>query len=1353
MSDYSTNSTVNLSVNGKEVEDKIKKLEKQLNQLHEVAENAVKIGDKGTLQKTQKEIIKVENQMRKVRTATANVEETMRNLDKARPNNIKKDLQTLKAQLNGIERGSEAWDAHIAKIKALNAELKKINSEMKESEGFWDSFNRKMNDWQTTIAAGAAAITGIVMAGRSATSAFAEMDAELANVRKFTGMTKEEVELLNEEFKKMDTRTSREGLNALAEEAGRLGKTSVEDVLGFVKAADKINVALDDLGEGATLTLSKLTNIFGDEQRLGTEEALLSVGSVINELSQNCTAAAPYLANFAQRMAGVGAQAGLTIPQIMAFGAVLDSQGQAAEMSATSLSKLTMDLFKDTEKVAKATGIPLKQLQDALSKSTNEGLMLLLEKLHDLGDMSVLAPVFKDMGENGARASQVIAALAGNIETLKWQQEEANKAYNDASSVTKEYNVQNTTVQASLDKAKKRVAELAIELGEKLMPVMRHVISSTTLILKMLSTIVDFVIKYKTAIVTATASVVAYTLAVEASNIAFKAHYAWLVVTQAAQKAFATVLATVKTAWVLLRLAMAKIEGNYARVKLLQTELNTAMKANAIGLIIAGVIALIAAFKSLNERMKEQNEAQEKFNNAKRNALANAQDEIDKINTLREAAENENLALDKRKQAVENLNKIIPGYNAQIDETTGKLVASKKALDNYIDSLIRQYEVQGAREEIQKLGAEVSKLDDEIEEAETKRDKARNAQKERADRDRRTHNVWSAGGGSATGFGGVSAMETYQDADLSGEISSKRASRDAKQRIIDKYKKKYGNELIEATINDTTNNNNNNTGGGNPTADDEKTNKRNEDKFKAEKEWKEREEALNIISYVKGEKNYQEYTEKINQIALEFYDKQLQHTDLSEQERIVIEGEKAEELLKQKKNLTKHSIEEEELRHQQEVSSIKQKYVDEELTQKQYELSIELAELEHLSKMKELTEKGSKERADAEKRYLDKMFEYQKKKQAEQEKAEEKLNRALRKFKEEYFGETYTQRMQDYDKQITWLNLAYKAEIDAANGNSKELKRIQKAYEMARLDIMKKYNKEALRENQNFLQNFNDDMQEWLRSDAGQAVMSTAQVLIDGMSQIFSQLTSMIQAEMEIQENAIERRYEKEVSLAEGNNYTISALERQKEKDIAKIKNDANKKMYNMQVIQAVAQTAQAAINAYSSAAAVPVVGYILAPIAAAMAVTAGELQVSNIKKQQQAASSGYASGGYTPKGPKYKEVGVVHAGEWVASQELLANPRSAAIIQSLDYAQRTNTIGSLSQEMVNEDLSANIAIARSSSKNTLSNADNISKTLSRLNDRLNEPFVTVNTITGDKGIKKAYDDYDILIANKSPKR
>ena len=73
---------------------------------------------------------------------------------------------------------------------------------------------------------------------------------------------------------------------------------------------------------------------------------------------------------------------------------------------------------------------------------------MLLDRLHELGNIDVLAPVFKDMGENGARAAQVISALAGNLDMVKWEQEEATKAFQEATSVTKEYNVQNNTVQA-----------------------------------------------------------------------------------------------------------------------------------------------------------------------------------------------------------------------------------------------------------------------------------------------------------------------------------------------------------------------------------------------------------------------------------------------------------------------------------------------------------------------------------------------------------------------------------------------------------------------------------------------------------------------------------------------------------------------------------------------------------------------------------------------------------------------------------------------------------------------------------------------------------------------------------------
>ena len=284
---------------------------------------------------------------------------------------------------------------------------------------------------------------------------------------------------------------------------------------------------------------------------------------------------------------------------------------------------------------------------------------------------------------------------------------------------------------------------------------------------------------------------------------------------------------------------------------------------------------------------------------------------------------------------------------------------------------------------------------------------------------------------------------------------------------------------------------------------------------------------------------------------------------------------------------------------------------------------------------------------------------------------------------------------------------------------------------------------------------------EWLDSDGGEAILESFDVVVSGMGAIFSGLSDIVQAELEIQTAAINRRYDAEISFAEGNTYKVKKLERDKEQEIARIKNEANRKMFAMQVIQAVAQTAQNALAAYGSAAQVPIVGYILAPIAAATAVAAGAIQIAAIKKQQQASEAqGYAEGGFTPKGPKDLEVGVVHAGEWVASQALVNSPVARPMIEALDYAQRTNTIGTLRSEDVSRTITAPAVIARQSEDGrllqtmaaTAAALSSYSSVIDRLNRRLNEPFVTVNTVEGDRGIKRAQEEYDNLMRNKTPR-
>lgn len=1347
MSDYTTNASVNLTMNGEQPKKVLEELRNRAFNLENAIAKAAKAGNKTELTKLRKELKTTQRQIREMESATMQVERVLKQLDKATPKELQRTLKTLEKQLNNLERGSEAWKRQTEYIKQVRAEIDKVNRELRNGETFWERFNRKMNDWQTTLAAGAAAVTGVVMAGRSAVNAYAEMDAEMANVRKFTGMTADQVALLNQEFQKIDTRTSREDLNRLAQEAGRLGKTSQEDVLGFVKAADQINVALDDLGDGATLTLSKLTNIFGDEARLGTERSLLAVGSVINELSQNCTASAPYLAQFSQRLAGVGAQAGMTIPQLMAFAAVLDSQGQAVEMSATALSKLIMDLFKETDKIAQATGLDLEKFKATLESSTNEGLLMLLDRLHELGGMDVLAPVFKDMGEEGARASAVISALAGNVDTVRWQQEEANKAFNEATSVTKEFNVQNTTVQAGLDKAKKRLNELAIELGEKLAPVMKHVISSTTLILKVMSSLITFIGKYKGEIIVVTASIVAYTIAVNAAAIKTKIFAVAQGVAKVAMVAWraVTLLAAATT---------ALFSGNITRATIAFKAFSATLKLSPIGLLVGSITAIVAGLALWITRTKQLTIAQKQLADIEKKAHESSLEELTTLKLLYEASQDQMRSLEERTSAVQKLQEKYPDYFGNL--STEAILAGNAAdeYDRLTTSILNSARAKARQEQLVSNEQEILKLEQERDNKVNAAldDMVLNSQDSRFYGNTRQNKLMLLDWMSLEGKPEYLITKRYIDQvreDYNDKIAQYRSANDT---------------LSKQVADDLVNNENSGSGGGN-TKKCPKCGKlpcecykggngdtTNDDRFKAEKEWREREEALNRIAYAKGEKSYIDYTKRMNEIEVDFYNKQLAHTDLSENERLSIQAQYYEAVKKQNDANTTLTLDAEKEAYNKRLAEAKQFFIDGQYSIDTYNEAIARIEEEHLAKLVTLTKEGTKERIDAEKALADYQYQAALKKQQETKKKEEEIKRSQEKLKKEYFGDNAVERKNAYTNDLANLAIVYEAELKATQGNAEEKLRIEEAYQKAKLALQKKYGFLAVEDNRNALEVANAELLEWLESDAGKAVMQSFDTVVSGMSAIFSQVSSIVQAELDMQTAAIEKRYDKEISQAEGNTYKVAKLEKQKEKEIAKAKNEANKKMFAMQVIQAVAQTAQNAISAYGSAAAIPIVGFVMAPIAAAMAVAAGALQIAAIKKQQQASEAqGYAKGGFTPKGAVDEEVGVVHAGEWVASQKLLANPVARPLINALDYAQRTNTIGSLRSIDVSRAVAPQL-VAQSAPTIVVEQNSEYTYIMKRLAERLDEPFVTVNTITGDNGIKKAQDEYDKLIRNKSPK-
>ena len=876
-----------------------------------------------------------------------------------------------------------------------------------------------------------------------------------------------------------------------------------------------------------------------------------------------------------------------------------------------------------------------------------------------------------------------------------------------------------------------------------------------------MSTSITFIKENAFTLASLTAAFIAYKIAVNASNIAFKAHYAWLVICKTATAAYKTMVATLHAAHLLLQMGLAKLQGNWVRQSWLMSDLKkqSAYLASGYGAIIAAAILLGTVLYKLYKRMTEVSQSEKDLQEIRKRGQEGIIDEKNKIDALIAVARDETQSLKDRHTAIDALNRIIPEYNGQLDDTTGKYKENKKALDDYLKSLTRKYEIEGAKDKLRDIGKQRVDL---------------NLEKQRQERvvamdemEARTETVMPGQEGKVVQLG-VNSLRA----------SNRRALAKTKEDLAELDQREanilgiYGDDIKKDALNDAKKEQKQEQQTQNPPYTPPKTDKKTktEDVLKPQKDWKTREQALNRIAYAKGEKDFEEYTNRMTEIDIEYNQKVMANKKASTEQKMEAEASyyEAKKKLVDDKNV--QSAKQENDFYNELVATEKQRYIDGKVDQKTFDDALELMELEHLRRLTKVYTDGSKEQLQAQKNYQNKLVENQKRNQKIVEDNEKKHQKELAKIKEDYFGDNKSEKKEKYDKDSSALDEVYAQEIKAAGDDAKEKLRIEEAYQKAKVALAKKYSQGYNDTSKNFLENMTEDITEWLNSDLGQAVQGSFDTLTSGMSSIFSGMTSLIQAELEIQTAAIEKRYDKEISQAEGNNYKVKKLEEQKQKELAKKKNEANKKMFAMQVIQAVAQTAQNAISAYGSAAAIPLVGYILAPVAAAMAVAAGAIQIAAIKKQQQASESqGYAKGGFTPKGSKFQEVGVVHAGEWVASQEMLANPVARPIINALDYAQRTNTIGSLRADDVSRTIApvaystpqqqqpiivqqqsdglATAAIVQNT-KAMQSYAD----TMKQLEKRLSEPFVTVNTVTGDTGIKQAQDEYDTLIRNKTPK-
>lgn len=696
MANEDVKTNVSITLSGKEAEKQIEHLKGKADELKKKLQEA-----KQALNPDTKEIARLERELKKVETTLSTVtreskkyEDVLKNLSGSTIKQLRQAQRQLNAEIQKLKPNTEEfikatknYATITQRIKSLEKGYKSVGMQISNVSEENETFMTKASGWFQKYFAMTATLYGgindVSAIFRKCAEAAAKLDDTYSDVMKTTGLLKDEVAELDEELLKMDTRTSREQLLNLARDAGKLGITGKENILGFVRAADQIQVALgEDLGEGAIKNLGKIADVLGYTQSMGIEDALLSIGSAINAVGQASTASESYMVDFVQRLAGVGAQTGISAANLIGFASGLDQSAMKVEMAATAFQNFIMKLYEDPAKFAEYANMEVQQFTDLLNNDANNAVITILESLNQQDGFASLVPMFQDMGLDGARAVSVLAAMATNISAVTDAQSLANTEFEKGTSVQTEYETKNNNLQASLEKSRKEFQNARIALGQSLNPILLKSTNLLTYLTKILAN------NRKELLVAA--------LAVGTFTAALKAKVIWM-------KVVATWNATVRSGALLLAAAKNLLTGNVHRAIAAWRLLNTVVKTSVLGLAATAVAALTIGITRWISKSREAKQATDDLAEIEKKVTDKFKDEEAKVRTLTAILYDNRIALDKRKEALEELKSIIPGYNAELTEEGRLINENKVALDQYVESLKKRARLEVYKEEITAL--------------------------------------------------------------------------------------------------------------------------------------------------------------------------------------------------------------------------------------------------------------------------------------------------------------------------------------------------------------------------------------------------------------------------------------------------------------------------------------------------------------------------------------------------------------------------------------------------------------------------------------------------------------------------
>ena len=1192
-------------------------------------------------------------------------------------------------ELNKLPIGSEEWLRKSEKLSKLKSIYSDVQKEIGATSRELDALNKRTMDQIITVgslSAAAQAASSVLRRFVSATQeyvdAYATIDDAMSAVQKTTGMTREEVELLKRSLQSIDTRTSTEQLLKIAEIGGRMGLAK-EEIRDFTEAVNKANVALGDSFQGGAEEISsilgKISLAYKETRDQNIGQSITQIGSALNEVGASANATEGNIAAFVQRVGSMPEVFRPTVEQAIALGAAFEESSIDAEVASRAFGIVMMKASTNVEGFAAAMHRPAEEIEELINTNPAQFFVEFAESLNGLKGTEI-GSVLKDLKLNADGVNKIIGAMSTNTERFTEILSTSNSAFAEAISLDNEYSVVNENAAAQLDKAKKAVQDAKAALGEELIPVITELTKGTASSIRVLGEVVKWMLEHKNLIKTLAAAYGLLYAAHMKEVAAKKLSTAWTKAEMAGESA-----GTVVTS--LFALAKAKLAKNTLAAANAQKALKVAFAATPWGAVITAVLTLATAFSFFRNKTDEAAEAQQ---NLEEQITQQYNAEKKKVEDLQKIIENENSTRDQKLKAIKELKKLIPDYVAELDKE-GKVVNNNKnAINDYLVALKNKIRYQS-------LEKALNETENKIVEAELKDKKAR---------DDYFAQGWGAEVWDKTKsflFGGWSKEDVMKnaDAELQG-LYDLRTEYNKKMEEMDKelkdktgktYRELYNDNLLSSLDGD----NPPDPGSGSGDSPDKKTITARENFLKRLQQMETRAQADMLSGW---EKTKQEIINKYEDLLTEA--KELYGEDSEEFRKVqqlkldaisaagqkyLEKGGKILEDFSQKfRNWQKEAAPESNNEMVDAVLGTWQKWI-----QRTNEVSAQMQELLDLRKLFVADNIDTTSLDALINKLGDEMNGMADLEAADIQKTLEKYQKDIDTFITNEQKDVTNATLSETERQKQAIREKYEDEIklieklkaarQAQNGEDADvsdlevqIEKLKKLLDQQLSNVDTQASKSANKSVWQQLAEFDwSKMGENWQSALGlmsQGLQEFANAAFDIYGSIAQIQDNMMEAELQkTQETydaksaALQRQLNQGIISQKAYDAKMQKLNEEKEKKERKLKHEQFAREKTANIIQALVNGALAVTNIWSQWAGQPIVAAVLTAVAAAT----NALQIAAIASQPNP----YYKGGYI-RGRQYAVMGE-QGDEWVASNKLLKDRETAAVIAALDDYQRGN--------------------------------------------------------------------------------